>query len=83
MQVERIISHYNTTVEDKRSCLSDSSVNDRLLVALNGCGTSNYDPRPAVAEFLLRRERRFREPDVEVYQSREFAKKFFRKEGHF
>lgn len=83
MQVERIISHHNTIADDKRSCLSEDSMNSRLLVALNGSGTSQYDPRAAVAEFLQRKERRFREPDISTYKAREFAKKFFRPDGHF
>ena len=49
-----------------------------MMVALNGKGTSAYDPRPAVAEFLKMKDRRYREPDIEIYAKREFAVNFFR-----
>jgi len=32
--------------------MSLQTVNDRLLIALNGNGTGQFDPRPAVANFL-------------------------------
>ena len=52
-----------------------------MMVALNGKGTSAYDPRPAVAEFLKMKDRRYREPDIEIYAKREFAVNFFRDPG--
>jgi len=36
------------------------------------------DTRPAVANFLCSKQRRFREPKLETYCSRPFIKKFFR-----
>jgi len=41
--------------------MSLQSVNDRLLVALNGVETGNFDPRHAVAHFLGSKRRRYRE----------------------
>jgi hypothetical protein len=81
MQVERIVSHFNLTADDRRSAMSQTSVNDHLLVSLNGCGTANYDPRPAVSLFLELRKRYYREPDLEIYSNRQFARKFFRNDG--
>jgi hypothetical protein len=57
------------------------SINARLHVSLNGVGTAYYDPRPAVAEFLRKKNRRCREPDREVYRERDFVTKFFRDSG--
>jgi len=46
--------------------MSLQSVNDRLLVTLNGVGTGNFDPRHAVAHFLGSiKRRRYREPKVQ------------------
>lgn len=81
MQVERIISHHNLIADDRRNSMSQDTMNNRLLIALNGCGTANYDPRPAVGVFLERRQRRYQEPDLSTYSERQFARKFFRGEG--
>lgn len=78
MHTERIVSHHNTICDPRRSCLKESTINNRMMVALNGEGTSTFDPRPAVADFLKMKDRRYREPDVEVYARREFAVKFFK-----
>jgi len=45
-------SHYNSFRNDKRLSMSLQSVNDRLLVALNGVGAGNFDPRHAVARLI-------------------------------
>jgi len=58
MVVERAVSHYNIFRNDKRLSMSLQSVNDRLLVALNGFGTGNFDPRHAVAHFIGSKRRR-------------------------
>jgi len=76
MQVERIVSHYNLTASPHRMSFSSDTMNTHLLVALNGCGTASYDPRPAVALFFKRRERRYQEPNLETYTQREFIKSF-------
>ena len=52
-----------------------------MSIALNGIGTAHYDRRPAVAEFLKKKERRYREPDLETYLHRDFVQKFFCKSG--
>ena len=78
--VERAVSHYNMFRNDKRMSMSLKSVNDRLLIAQNGIGTGQFDPRPAVASFLCAKRRRYREPKLETYSRRPFVKKFFRTE---
>jgi hypothetical protein len=82
MQVERIVSHYNLTADDRRQSFNEVTLNIHLLVALNGCGTAHYDPRNAVTTFLQRRQRRYQEPTPETYSRREFAQKFFRAGGN-
>jgi len=76
--VERAVSHYNIFRNDKRLSMSLQTVNDRLLIAQNGNGTDHFDPRPAVANFLCSKQRRYREPKLETYSSRPFIKKIFR-----
>jgi len=61
MVVERAVSQYNIFRNDKRLSMSLQSINDRLLVTLNGVGTGNFNPRPAVAYFLGSKRRRYRE----------------------
>ena len=78
MQTERVVSYYNTFCSDKRFSTDSSTVNHRLQIALNGKGTAHFDPRPSVAKFLEKKERRYREPDITTYQQREFVAKFFR-----
>lgn len=80
MTTERIISHFNKIKTPGRISLNEDTMNDRLLISLNGVGTANFDPRPAVSEFLRKKERRFREPTFEIYQTRDFVSKFFRKD---
>jgi hypothetical protein len=82
MTTERVISHdYNQVKSPHRMALQQDSINARLYVSLNGVGTAYYDPRPAVAEFLRKKDRRCREPDSEVYRERDFVTKFFRDSG--
>lgn len=78
MSVERTISHYNNFRSDRRLSMSLQGVNDRLMIALNGPGTSHFDPRPAVAAFLQSKQRRYKEPNLEKYEQRAFMKNFFR-----
>ena len=77
MQTERVVSYYNTFCSDKRLSTDSSTVNHRLQIALNGKGTAHFDPRPSVAKFLEKKERRYREPDITTYQQHEFVAKFF------
>lgn len=83
MQTERIVSHHNLIVDDHRTAMNSDTINARLHIALNGVGTAHFDPRSAVVHFLKSRERRKREPTVEIYSQRDFVAKFFRKSGHF
>lgn len=83
MTVERTVSHYNIIRSDKRLSLSLQSTNDRLIIALNGLGTAFFDPRPAVAIFLQKKTRRYREPELQLYCERAFIKKFFRDKNTF
>ena len=78
MQTERIVSYYNTICSDKRLSTDSSTANYRLQIALNGKRTAHIDSRPCVAKFLDQKERRYREPDVAMYQQREFIEKLFR-----
>ena len=78
MTTERIISHFNKIKTPGRISLNENTINDSLLISLNGTGTAHFDPRPAVAEFLKKKERRFREPDFETYKNRDFVSTFFR-----
>lgn len=80
MTVEKVISHYNQINSIHRLSTSDETINCRMHITLNGIGTASYDPRPAVAEFLRKKERRYREPDLTLYQQRDFVQKFFRNE---
>jgi len=45
MQVERMVKHHNTIVQDRRSCMVEETVNARLLLAFNGESISKLDPR--------------------------------------
>jgi hypothetical protein len=76
MGTERVVSHHNKLKSSHRESLTNETVNDRLIISVNGAGTASYDPRPAVAAFLKKKDRRFREP--QAYQTRDFIAKFFR-----
>ena len=82
MQVERIVSHFNMTADDRRQSFKQDTLVHRLLVSINGVGKAHYDPRPAVRLFMQRRERRFQTPALDTYSRREFVQKFFRIEGN-
>jgi len=47
-----------------------------MYISLNSGGTAHFDPRPAVAKFLMKKHR-VSAPDKELYQSRDFVKNFF------
>jgi len=78
MQTERCVSNYNNI---RSVSMLPETVNHHLQIALNATGTAQFDPRPAVAEFLKYKDRRYREPNTELYARREFISKFFRKDG--
>jgi hypothetical protein len=77
MQTERAIKCHNQLKTDLRSTMLRSTVNDRMCIALNGKGTAHFNPMPAVSTFLQSKERRMNVPDTEIYQNREFVRKFF------
>ena len=77
MATERAISHYNNVKTPGRASLKPQTINSVMHVSLNGKGTAVFDPRPAVYEFLKREEWRNREPSNELFQNRDFIKKFF------
>ena len=74
---ERAVSHYNNIKTPERASLKPETINSIMHVSLNGKGTSVFDPRPAVYEFLKRKNWRNRLPNEELYQNRDFIKKFF------
>ena len=82
MQVERVISHYNNFRSFDRLSTNLDTVNHRLIICLNGCGTAYFDPRPCVAKFLST-ERRLGMPDPETYEKRFYVQKFFRETNGF
>jgi hypothetical protein len=77
MQVERMVSYYNIVKSPHRQSTSLSTINARLVIALNCPGTAFFDPREAVAEFFRLKERREARPSLELYRKREFVKNFF------
>ena len=54
-----------------------------MINELNDVGMTLFDPQSAVAEFFLRKDRRFIEPTSSVYKDRYFVPKFFRGEPKF
>ena len=82
MGTERAVSHFNSIRSHHRLNMSNSTVNARLLLAMNGVGTAEFDPRPAVAQFLNAKTRRERAPHLRVYTERAFVAKFFRNSGN-
>ena len=77
MATERTVSHYNNVKITQRASLQPKTINSIMHISLNGRGTAFFDPRPAVLEFLKRKERRNRQPSNELYQNRDFIKTFF------
>ena len=77
---ERVVSHHNQLKSIQRASLFNETGNDRLIIIIyvNGAGTASYDPRPAVAACLQKKDRRYREPQTDVYQLRDFIRKSFR-----
>ena len=78
MATERAVSHHNNVKTLERASLKPESINHYMHVSLNGKGTVFYDPRPAVPEFLKRKQRRNTEPTAEIYKERDFVKTFFK-----
>ena len=80
MGTKRVVSHHNKLKSIQRASLSNETGNDRLIIiiSVNGAGAASYDPRPAVAAFLQKKDRRYREPQTDVYQQWDFIQKNFR-----
>ena len=73
---ERVVSHRNKLKSIQRASLSNETGNDRLITYVNNAGTASYDPRPAVVAFLQKKDRRYREPQTDVYHLRDFIRFF-------
>ena len=58
MDVERIVSSYNLIKSMDHSSLSGDALQDYLVVRHNMASVANFDVRPAVEEWISRRERR-------------------------
>ena len=67
MTAERCVSTYNMLFSDLRTSTSDTTLIDRLLIHWNGVARALYDPRPAVQNFMLRRDRRMKLPVTSTY----------------
>lgn len=59
MTVEKVISHYNQIKFIHRLTTSDEIIYSTMFVILIGIDSAVYDPRPAVARFLRKKERRY------------------------
>ena len=81
MATGRAVSHYNAIRSVHRLAMHTSTANDRLMISVNCPGTASFDPRPAVAAFLTKKDRRNRLPDPQKYTERPFVSKFFRADG--
>jgi hypothetical protein len=77
MLTERAVSHQNIIMSVHKGGMTLTGVHQRTFISLNGIGTAFYEPRAAVSKFLLKCERRYREPVREVYEKRAFVCKFF------
>ena len=77
MTVERSVSTHNILYSKLRTSTQQSTLKSRRLIAWNGVPTSNYDPRPAIARFCQKKDRRESRPNVETYKNRDFVSKFF------
>ena len=81
MATERVVSHYNNIKTPERASFKPETINSIMQASLNRKGTAVFDPRPAVYEFLKRKDRRNRVPNEELYQNRDFIKNFFMREN--
>ena len=74
---EHAVSCHTILKGPKQSCYSREAINSRMYI--DSIGTAHFGPIPAVAKFLQKRERRYSQPDKNVYKNRDFARKFFAK----
>ena len=77
MTVERVVSSHNILTSSRRDYIELDTLNQRLLIALDGKGTAHFDSRPAIIRFLKERKRRDSHPDVEAYRSHFYVERFF------
>jgi hypothetical protein len=52
MGVEHVFSSYNISRLPHRLSMSDSTIDDILIIAMNGPPTEAFDPRPSVKSFF-------------------------------
>ena len=82
MEVERAVSAYNDIKTLKRESLHLTSLNERLMISRNGPAVVDFDPRPAVVQFMTAKDRRNKaQAGVDcggLYSEREFVKRFFK-----
>lgn len=81
MYVERLVSSHNLIKSEMRSSLDLGSINDYLIVKESMGSVAKFDPRPAIAKWLLAKDRRPKTADtnlkIEKYKTQEYVKKFF------
>lgn len=82
MITERAVKHHTLLMSDARSSMERNTINNVLVIAMNGTGTANYDPRPAVCKFLIAKERRKKKADFTLYKDCDFVKSFFRMDNN-
>jgi len=74
---ERAVSYHTILKTNKQSNYSMEAINSRLYIALNSSGTAHFDPRPSVARFLQKKQRRYKLPDEQAFKDHFYIKKFF------
>ncbi|KAE9527914.1 hypothetical protein AGLY_012738 [Aphis glycines] len=74
---ERAVSCHTILKTNKQSNYSREAINSHLYIALNSSGTAHFDPRPSVARFLQKKQRRYKLPDEQAYKDHFYIKKFF------
>lgn len=74
---KRAVSCHTILKTNKQSNYSRETINSRLYIALNSSGTAHFDPRPSVARFLEKKQRRYKLPDEQSYKDHLYVKKFF------
>ena len=65
------------------SLQSTNELKRQIINCFERSGTADFDPRPAVAAFFRKKERRHREPELQLYRSRPLVQKFFRDKATF
>ena len=78
MTVERCVSTHNTLVTNNRASTEIDTINARMIIALNGAGTTRYDPREAITKFLADKERKEHTIAPDTYKENKFVRTFFK-----